>query len=414
MCPPFKTDAARGLSRSEPAGPLRSSHLRHANALAVLNLLRLEGPCSRADLVRASGLSAPTVSSATEYLRRKNFIETLGAGVSSGGRPPGLLRFNATIGYVAGADIGGSTVRVTVADLNGTMVGRWAASTRTHRTPERVALLVTAGIRELLRQHKISGSRLLAVGAGAPGITDVDAGIVISAPHLSQWHNVPFRRLLQERLKVPVVIENDVNLGALGESWCGAARGIKNFVFLAIGTGIGAGIFLNGRLHHGDDWAAGEVGYMHVPGSSGGVLQLDRPGPLESMIGGAGIERAWKRLCNRGKGERSHESGVQATRIFERAQTGDVRARRLLQETARMLADTVVNISLVLNSALVVFGGGIGTSHALFEVTRRMIERNQFARPRLALSVLGKDAQLFGAVRLALDYAESELFSDHA
>jgi glucokinase len=263
---------------------------------------------------------------------------------------------------------------------------------------------VAAGTRELLRQHKIPSSRLLTVGAGAPGITDVDAGIVISAPHLSRWQNVPLRQLLQERLQVPVVIENDVNLGALGESWCGAARGIRNFVFLAIGTGIGAGIFVNGCLHRGDDWAAGEVGYMHVPGATDGMLELDRPGPLESAIGGAGIERAWRHLCH-GR----HASTRQATQIFECAQAGDPAARRLLQGTARMLADAVLNISLVLNSSLVVFGGGVGTSQPLFETTRRIIERNQFARPRLALSVLGKDAQLFGAVRLALDHAEARL-----
>lgn len=403
---PVEIDSGDPFARSEGTGPLRPTHLRRANAAAVLALLRGQGPCSRADLVRASGLSAPTVSSAIEYLGRKRLVETLGAGVSSGGRPPGLLRFNARFGYVAGADIGGSAVRVALADLNGTILGRWAASTRGNATPQRIVASVATGVRELLRQHKVARSRLLTLAAGAPGITDVQAGIVISAPHLSQWQNVPLRELLQDKVGVSATIDNNVNLGALGESWCGAARGVRNFVFLAIGTGIGAGIFVDGRLHHGDDWAAGEVGYMHVPGTPDGILRFDRPGPLESVIGGAAIERAWRRMCHAGNGSVRR---AQATQVFEYAKAGHPAARRLLQETARMVSNAVLNVSVVLNSSLVVLGGGIGTSQPLFEVTRRLLERNEFARPRLALGALGKDAQLFGAVRLALDHAEAGL-----
>ena len=407
---PVEIESGDPFARPEGRGPLRPTHLRRANAAAVLALLRAQGPCSRADLVRSSGLSAPTISSAIEYLRRKRLVEKLGAGVSSGGRPPGLLRFNGGAGYVAGADIGGSTVRVGLADLNGTVMGRWAASTRGNGTLERIAALVATGVRELLRQHKVARSRLLTIAAGAPGITDVEAGIVISAPHLPQWQNTPLRQLLEDRLGVPAAIDNDVNLGALGESWCGAARGVKNFVFLAIGTGIGAGIFMDGRLHHGDDWAAGEVGYMHVPGTPDGVLRFNRPGPLETVIGGAAIERSWRRMTHAGNGSRR----AQATQVFEYAKAGHPAARRLLQETARMLSNTVLNMSVILNSSLVVLGGGIGTSQPLFEATRRLLERNEFARPRLALSALGKDAQLFGAVRLALDHAEARLLGARA
>lgn len=398
-------DSGASFPRPNGTGPLRPTHLRRANAAGVLALLRAQGPCSRADLVRSSGLSAPTISSAIDYLRRKRLVETLGAGVSNGGRPPGLLRFNAEAGYVAGADIGGSTVRVGLADLNGTLTGRWAASTGRHATPERISALVATGVRELLRQHRVARSRLLAIAAGAPGITDVEAGVVISAPHLAQWHNIPLRQLLKEKLGVAAVIENDVNLAALGESWCGAARGVKNFVFLAIGTGIGAGIFMDGRLHHGDDWAAGEVGYMHVPGAPDGALQVDRPGPLESAIGGAAIELTWRRMTR----SRNTSRRTQATQVFEYAKAGHPVARKLLQETARMVSHAVLNISVILNSSLVVLGGGIGTSQPLFEATRRLLERNEFARPRLALSALGKDAQLFGAVRMALDHAEARL-----
>ena len=393
-------------------GPLRPGLLREANAWEILRLVRQHAPCSRADLVRYSGLSAPTVSSAIEYLRRQRLVEPLGLGASSGGRPPGLLRFNSGYGSVVGADIGGTRVRVALADMEGRILGKWAASTRSQRTPVGIVGLIRRGLRELQRQHKVPTEKLLALAAGAPGVTDARAGIVFSAPHLSKWHNVPLRQLLQAKVKLPTAVENDVNLGALGEAWCGAAREVQNFVFLAIGTGIGAGIFLNGRLYHGSDWAAGEVGYMHVPGTPASPLAMDRPGALESVIGGHGVERAWQSRQN-GRTASAPPHALRATEIFDQAQAGHPVARSILQNTSRILADAIVNISVMLNPSLVVFGGGIGSSVPLFETTRRILGRNEFARPRLAISLLGPDAQLFGAVRLALDLAEERLMAGH-
>lgn len=278
------------------ARPGRSESLRQANVREVVHLLRSHGPCSCADLARASGLSAPTVSSVIASLRRRGLIEEMGPGISNGGRRPDLVRFNAQYGYVAGADIGGSQVRVALADLTGTVIGKWSKAAREDRTPAGIVARIHEGIRELARLHHLPSKRILALGTGAPGITDVRAGLVLSAPHLTRWQNVPLRELLEARTKIPTAIENDVNLGALGESWCGSARGVRNFVFLAIGTGVGAGIFVNGHLYHGSDWSAGEVGYLQVPGTEEFPLIMNRPGPLESVIGGLGIERAWKEL----------------------------------------------------------------------------------------------------------------------
>jgi glucokinase len=240
----------------------------------------------------------------------------------------------------------------------------------------------------------------------------VQSGIVVSAPNLSDWDCVPLRDILESKVGLPVAIENDVNLGALGESWRGTAQGEKNFVFLAIGTGVGAGIFVNGALYHGSGWAAGEIGYLQVPGTDGSPLDVHRAGSLESLIGGKGIERAWSKLAHR---HRNHDRNstkksarsLQATTVFDLAESGEREARQVLDKSARILANAVTNISLILNSSLVVFGGSIGTHSALFEATRRLVERNEFARPRLAISSLGPDAQLYGAIWLAIKTAEA-------
>ena len=386
------------------AAPVRASGrsgpalLKRMNAREILALLRSHSPCSRADLVRMSGLSAPTVSSVVDYLERKHLVNQLGPGSSSGGRRPDMLAFNSNYGYVAGVDLGGSTVRLALADLDGKIVARWTVSTRGNQTPEKIVAMIHSGLLNLLQQAQLPRSKLRAIGLGAPGITDVHAGIVLSAPHLSGWHMVPVRQMLQSKLKVPAVVENDVNAAAIGEHWSGSAKGVSSFVFLALGTGIGAGIYINDHLYHGSGWAAGEVGYLLVPGERFSPILLKEPGSLEKTLGGNAIERAWRRLT--GDNGQRH---LKVTEIFDLATRGNANARKLLRSSAHALASAVTDISLLLNTSLIVLGGAIGTSEPLVKATREILEKNDFARPRLEISTLGADAQLHGTVRLALD-----------
>ncbi len=386
-----------------PGGPPR---MREANVRHLLRLLHRYAPCSRADLVRLSGLTAPTVSAAIASLQRRNLVTAIGNGSSSGGRPPGLLEFNASHGYVVGADIGGSNVRLALADLKGVVIGRWSVSLRAERSPKAVIDKVWVGISQLCQQHKVPLKKVLQIAAGAPGITDVAAGRVLSAPNLIGWNDVPLRDLLQDKTGIATTIENDVNLGALGESWCGAAQNVANFVFLSIGTGAGAGIVLNGTLHHGATWSAGEVGYMMIPGLPDDPPSTDRPGALESAIGGHGIEQAWIE----DEAATRSAAALRATDIFDLAVAGDSKAREFLNRAAGHLAMAVTNLSLVLDVSLVVLSGGTGGHPGLLQAVERRLERNQFARPTLLLSDLNGEAQLYGAICLALRTAEAQGF----
>lgn len=324
---------------------------------------------------------------------------------ASASNPP--VASGSDCGHVVGIDIGGSNLRVALADLKGTVIGKWSASTKCTSSPKMVIDQIRKGVSHLLEQASVPRRSLLSMAAGAPGITDRDAGVVVATSYLKGWNNVPLRSLLESALKVPAVIENDVRLGAIGEHWLGAARGIENFVFLAIGTGIATGIFVNGQLVYGNDWAAGEVGYMLVPGVPEAAVKRGAPGSLESVIGGEGIRTQWLNARN-GSGEPT--GNLNATEIFARAQTGDLIAKSILDRTARVLAYAVYNISLVLNSSLFVLGGGVGANTVLLDATRRVLEQYTApTRPKLALGGLGKDAQLMGTIRLALDRAESAI-----
>ena len=266
-----------------------------------------------------------------------------------------------------------------------------------------VVAQIEQGVDCLLWQSFSSRRALLSVAAGAPGITDPEAGVVLATSFLKGWKDVPLRQLLQTSLGVPASVENDVRMAALGEHWMGAARGVDDFVFLAIGTGIAAGVFANGKLIHGTNWTAGEVGYMHVPHATEEPARPGEPGSLESIIGGDGIRRQWSNACP----DNPNPQSLTATEIFARATNGDPLAKRVLEHSALLLAYAVYNISLVLNSTLFVLGGGIGASMPLCDATKRILQQyNEPSRPKLVISSLGTDAQLMGAIRLALTTAK--------
>ena len=194
-----------------------------------------------------------------------------------------------------------------------------------------------------------------------------------------------------------------LNAAAIGERWSGSAKGTSNFVFLALGTGIGSGIVLNGHLYHGSDWAAGEVGYLLVPGEEVSPILMKEPGALEKALGGNAIEERW-RQASRGDGVR-----LRATEIFELAAHGNASARKLLHSSAQVLANAIINICVLINPSLIILGGSLGTSEPLVDATRELLDKNDFAMPRLAISTLGAEAQLHGAIRLALDHVEASL-----
>jgi len=313
-------------------------------------------------------------------------------------------------GYVVGADIGGTSLRLALAGMDGNVLAKWKVSTAGIRDPQVVVRLIHEGVEDLLKQNFLPLSVLRAVAAGAPGVTDVDAGIVIATSYLMGWRNVPLRALLEARLGVPVAIENDVNTAAIAEGKIGAAKGIRDFVFLAVGTGIGAGIVLNGRLFHGMNWSAGEIGYMLVPGTSVSPVKTGEPGALESLVGGEGIKAQWQSLWSANRTKLPKD--LVATQIFDHALTGEPLARTVLRKSAETLAYAIYNLAVVLNCPLFVLGGTVGMHPALWEATQEVLaHRDKRVQPKLLRSTLGPDAQVNGAIHLAIDTAVSRALS---
>jgi glucokinase len=309
-------------------------------------------------------------------------------------------------GYVIGVDLGGTNLRLGLADMTGTVLAKWSVATVGITDPHEVVSLICTGVEQLLLQTSILRTSIHAIAAGAPGVTDVESGVVIATSYLMGWRNVPLRALLESSLGIPAAVDNDVNVAALGESWIGAAQHAQDFVFVAIGSGVGAGVVLNGQLYHGRGWTAGEIGYMLVPGTPEAPVESGKPGALEGLVGGEGIKTQWQSLWSADR--TSLPRDLAATQIFDHALTGEPLAQQVLEQAARTLAYAIYDIALMLNCPLFVLGGGVGMHPALCDATRTILEqRGARARPQLARSTLGEDAQLTGAIRLALDAAHS-------
>jgi glucokinase len=309
-------------------------------------------------------------------------------------------------GYVVGVDIGATNLRVALADSSGTIVARQSASTADTCSPQLVVDLIRQAVDQLLKEKGLSRNDLRAIAAGAPGVTDVNTGVVLATSYLLGWRDIPLQAMLESSFGIPAAVDNDVNLAALGEFSAGIARGVKDFVFLAVGTGIGAGIILNGTLFRGMDWTAGEIGYMLVPGTQEEPAGPGEPGALESLAGGEGIRNHWLHEWNPKKTRLPQE--LTATQIFDHAmqEDGDPLAIAILSQSARLLAYSLYNVSLVLSCPFFVLGGTIGLhpalSNAIQAVLRQRVDR---AHCQVSCSILGADAQLYGAIRMALDTA---------
>ena len=394
----------------------RPSVLRHTNAHSILKLLRECGSCSRADLVRASGLSAPTVTNVVKDLLAESLVEPLGEGESSGGRPPDMIRFKAERGCLLAVEISAESLSFLLTDLNGSEIDTQKVSlVKRKTTPEAICGYIGDELKALLRKQKKTRDQLLALVVGVPAITNVEEGSVLSISTLEGWRSVPLRAMLEKIAKCLVIVENDTNLAAQGEQHCGAARTETDFIFINIGTNVGAGIFLRGRIHHGSQWSAGEIAYLRLPSISRRQPTIHEFGELETVLTTSGILKRWHEEA--GKSARSSsraESEVDALGILRLAQAGDARAEKIVRHLAEIVADILVNLSLILNPGLILLGGEVGSHPVLIDFVRKQLEGGEFAVTKVASSALGDRAVLWGAISLALDAIPSVLLPQPA
>ena len=358
------------------------------------------GEASPLELARSLGLQLSTVNARLRTLIQKGMVES-----RHGRKRVGL---NPAFGYVVGIDLGGSHVHYALADFRGEALRESDESIRPedgpakliHQTQERIRTLVAG-----LPRH----GRLRAVAIGVPSPVTPKLGVVSWANNLPGWKDVPLKAELEREFRVPIYLENDANMAAIGEHWRGGARGVDNFVFIALGTGIGAGVFVDGKLYVGRTGAAGELYRMNVEWPRWDE-DFGDTGHFESYVSGLGIAAEGHKSLER-EGD-IKASGLREERdayfVFEALRQGNPRARELLERIFTMLGVGVANVVAVLDPELIVFGGGIskGAPDLMLATVERVMRRIQPDPPPLTLSALQDKAQTHGAIFSALGLAQ--------
>lgn len=378
------------------SGRIHASEMRRRNGALLLEMIRREGPISRADLARKSGLTKPTVSSQMAALLRRGVVVEQGPGDSKarGGKRPTLVRFNADCGRLVGAEIGASRVRIELTDLNGATLERLTLAVNPERGAGRILEVIAKGVAKVLKHGP--RRKPTVVGLAAPGRVDAREGVVLEAGNVFNWRDVAVREYLEKALRLPVVVDNDVNLAALGEMHGGVAAGLSNFVLIRLTTGIGAGVVLNGKLWQGSHWAAGEIGHILLDHAEvNGAWGLR--GYLESLV-------ASDRLLERARAASSSLAALigaqdlpQALREAVRLQ--DPAAEELLDNLARHLGVATVQVASAFDPELIVLQGEL--FDLVVDRIRRIVERAVPWPVRIENSTLGDDAVLQGAISVA-------------
>jgi predicted NBD/HSP70 family sugar kinase len=385
------------MSKRLPAGS--PGLLRRLNSAAVLHAVRADGPVSRSDLARATGLSKPTVNAAVELLMEQGYVSEDGEAASGRpGRRPRLLRFASGLGHVLGIDIGANKVLVLVADLAGEVL----ATERRRSEPDALLEQVEDAATQALLAAGVAPEGLKAVGVGTPGVVDPVSGRVTLAPQLPGWEGIELGARLEPSFACPVLVDNEVRLSLLAERWRGAAQEIDDAFFVQIGIGIGGGVLFGGEVYRGASGAAGEIGYLPLFDDE----PSDGLGPFEHAAGGS----AFARLA-----QRAGLAAVDAETVFAAAAAGDAVANQVLETLLDRLARGIAAAIVVLNPATVIVGGGISRAgEQLRGPLEHLIRALVPVPPRVILSQLGDEAVALGGVRLALQEVEQTLFDFRA
>ncbi|NWF30816.1 ROK family transcriptional regulator [Streptomyces sp. PKU-EA00015] len=386
-----------------PASP---STARAINDRLALELLQQEGPLTAGQLKSLTGLSRPTVADLVERLQGSGLVRVVGeAGADRRGPNARLYGIVADRAHLAALDVRTQSVSVVVADLLGTTLAEATlpidGDTGTEPAVEQAAALLERAVRDA------GAARLHSVGIGAPGLIDPVAGELRESSGLPAWH----RRLvtaLQERLPAQVVVENETNLAALAEQRSGAARDRETFAFLWLGHGVGAALFLDGRLRRGASGGAGEIGFLPVPGTAGLPSAVDCGGGFHSLAGSAAVCALGER---HGIGAPAEGPEPRAAAVVAAA-VADGR-HDFLDALADRLAVGAAAVVSVLDPGCVVLGGEVGHAGgaALASRVEPRLARMSPLRTEVRAGELGGAAVLSGALRLAREAAQRDLFA---
>jgi predicted NBD/HSP70 family sugar kinase len=376
---------------------------------AILQLIRGGEAVTRADLARQTGLARSTVAQRVDALLANRLVHEVTVAASTGGRPPTVLALNGGAGVVLAADLGATHSRLAVSDLTGEPLAEVAVDMEIADGPEAVLGSVLEHFVDLLAKSNHSAGDVRAIGVGLPGPVSFSTGQAVNPPIMPGWDGFSVPQWFGQHFDAPVLVDNDVNIMALGEHWS-HWRDTENLLFVKVGTGIGCGIVAGRQIHRGAQGAAGDIGHIRVSGHDDTVCRCGNTGCLEAVAGGRALAR---RLTEAGAVASSSRDVVELVRA------GDTRAVRMVREAGRSLGEVLAACVNFFNPAVIVIGGDVGEVHEqlLAGVREVTFQRSLPLATQHLLTVpaqLGDRAGVMGAAIMAIEHVLAPAAIDRA
>lgn len=393
--------------------PLRING-KESSKLAGLALIRfVSGGVSRADMARRLGVSRAAVTKIVNDLLEMNLVREGEDGPATGGRRPVLLEMNPEKGHVLGVDIGATHLRVVLADYAAQVLNEIEIPFDVRLGPDTCLAQVDTRVRAVLNQCGYRVEDMHAVGVGVPGPVVLEKGLVMAPPIMPGWDNFPIQTHLQDLWSTDVILNNDAELGALGEWAYGVGRGVQHLLYIKVGYGVGAGLLFDGRIYHGATGSAGEIGHIAID-SNGPLCTCGSRGCLEALSSGKAIAERARELIASGKHTQlstvSDRSDITAKDVAYAAERGDLAAQEILRQAGEHLGTALASLVNLINPQMIVIGGGVSqVGDLLLGPVRRVVKDRSLPAAaqslRINAAVLGRRSTCMGAVVQALNLA---------
>src|SRR5665213_2848605 len=335
--------------------------------LLLLHLIHSGVNSSRLELARQTGLSPASITTIVQRLMRKGLVVESEPARSHLGRRPVPLEIRRDAAYLIGVDLGSFYLRIVLTDINGNIIYKYQTQTGMREGRERVLEKTFYSIQEAIRESGLSQAAIRGIGIAHSGVIDSDAGLVLSYPRpgqMAEWKNIPLRELFQDEFKVPCLLEDSVRTTATAEKCFGLGRDLNNFLYIDVGMGIGAGIFIDGKLYRGAGGSAGEFGHITVD-ENGPLCSCGNNGCLETVASCAAIIRGVRTAMGQGIDSKIRDlvagdmDQISIELIAQAAAENDSLAFRVLQKASSYIAIGLADLVNLLNPRVMIFGGAL-------------------------------------------------------
>jgi predicted NBD/HSP70 family sugar kinase len=382
--------------------------LRRMNRSKALQEIYFHGPISRLEICQRTDMSQATVTNVVADLLGEKIVIESGSRESDGGRPIALLTINANYGYIIGVDVGETVIQVSVFDLSFQELNTvFQPLSLAENQPDQVVQHIVSGVEQLLAGSHLRREKVLGVGIGFPGLVDHESGISIFAPNWG-WHDVPIAAILENRLGLPMSLDNGAKAMALAESMFGAGQNVNNLAVLLVGTGVGAAIIENGVLYRGAMNSAGELGHTILE-MDGRLCRCGNKGCLEAYLGAPGVIARYIELAGPDDPGLSGDQKEMLRTIIQSARGGNATAQIVMDDTLNYLSLGIANLINLVNPQKLVLGGWVGMMLAeeflprLSGTVSQYALQQPFKRTEIGLCRLKEEAVAEGAATLILE-----------